>query len=63
MLADSLTAESGRCTAVCGHIVLPASLASPPGAGCVLCEEASGSPRRAVRRRSWIGFMRTPRSA
>jgi hypothetical protein len=53
VLADSLTADSGQCTAVCGHVVLPASLASPPGSGCLLCAEASDAGRRSSRRRGW----------
>lgn len=53
VLADSLADGSGRCTAVCGHVVLPASLASPPGDGCLLCAETSGVTRRSGRRRPW----------
>lgn len=55
VLADSLTADSGQCTAVCGHVVLPASLASPPGSGCLLCAEATDAGRRPQRRRTWTG--------
>lgn len=63
VLADSLTAQTGQCTAVCGHVVLPASLASPPGDGCLLCAEATGARRRAARRRSWTGLVRSTRAA
>ena len=62
VLADSLTAGTGHCTALCGHVVLPASLASPPGDGCLLCAETSGAGRRA-RRRGRIGFGRSARAA
>lgn len=58
VLAESLAAGTGHCTAVCGHMVLPASLASPPGSRCVLCDQATGTdaaPRRESRRR-WGGF-------
>lgn len=54
VLSESLAAGTGHCTAVCGHMVLPASLSSPPGSRCVLCEQASPSPaepRREPRRR------------
>lgn len=54
VLADSMAAGTGQCTAVCGHVVLPASLSSPPGSRCLLCSEASGvgvEPRRESRRR------------
>ncbi|MET0190881.1 MAG: hypothetical protein ABW212_17905 [Pseudonocardia sediminis] len=60
VLADSLAAGTGQCTAVCGHVVLPASLSSPPGSRCLLCAEASGvgvETRREPRRR-W-GVSRT----
>ncbi|MEJ8281062.1 hypothetical protein [Pseudonocardia spirodelae] len=62
VLADSLAAGTGHCTAVCGHVVLPASLASPPGDGCLLCAETSGVGRRA-RRRARLGFGRASRAA
>ena len=58
VLAESLTAGTGCCTAVCGHLVLPASLASPPGDRCVLCADASGGTRREPRRRLWSGGYR-----
>lgn len=60
VLADSLAAGTGQCTAVCGHVVLPASLSSPPGSRCLLCSETSGvgaETRREPRRR-W-GASRT----
>ena len=63
VLADSLTAGSGQCTAVCGHVVLPASLASPPGDRCLLCAETSGLTRRSARRRTWSGRVRAVRFA
>lgn len=63
VLADSLTAGSGQCTAVCGHVVLPASLASPPGDRCLLCAETSGLTRRSARRRTWSGRARAVRFA
>ncbi|MBP2365425.1 hypothetical protein [Pseudonocardia parietis] len=63
VLADSLATGSGQCTAVCGHTVLPASLASPPGDGCLLCAETSGVARRSARRRTWGGLSRSARSA
>lgn len=56
VLADSLVSGTGHCTAVCGHLVLPASLASPPGSRCLLCAEATAigtEPRRETRRR-WL---------
>lgn len=57
VLAESLTSGAGCCTAVCGHVVLPASLASPPGERCVLCTEDSDRPRREPRRRPWsVGY-------
>ncbi|MBW0106421.1 hypothetical protein [Pseudonocardia sp. KRD291] len=62
VLADSLAAGTGQCTAVCGHVVLPASLSSPPGSRCLLCTEASGvgtEPRREPRRR-WGASRATP---
>ncbi|WP_226367779.1 hypothetical protein [Pseudonocardia sp. ICBG162] len=62
VLSDSLAAGTGHCTALCGHVVLPASLASPPGDGCLLCAETSGAGRRA-RRRGRIGFGRSARAA
>lgn len=58
VLAESLTSGTGCCTAVCGHVVLPASLASPPGDGCVLCAEFAYRPRREPRRRLWSGAYR-----
>ena len=61
VLADSLVAGHGQCTAVCGHVVLPASLASPPGAVCLLCAEATGVARRTSRRRTWGGLVRPTR--
>lgn len=63
VLADSLAAGTGQCTAVCGHLVLPASLASPPGDGCLLCAETSGVTRRSARRRGWSGLSRSTRTA
>lgn len=54
VLAESLAAGTGHCTAVCGHMVLPASLSSPPGSRCVLCDQEAGGPaepRRETRRR------------
>ncbi len=54
VLSESLAAGTGHCTAVCGHMVLPASLSSPPGTRCVLCDQATGGPaepRREPRRR------------
>lgn len=63
VLADSLTEGSGQCTAVCGHVVLPASLASPPGDRCLLCAETSGLTRRSARRRTWSGRVRAVRFA
>lgn len=53
VLAESLSAGTGHCTAVCGHMVLPASLASPPGSRCVLCDDATGATeiRSQTRRR------------
>ena len=62
VLADSLSSGTGQCTAVCGHTVLPASLASPPGANCLLCAETSGVGRRAPRRRGWSGLIRSART-
>ncbi|MEQ3551894.1 hypothetical protein WIS52_15585 [Pseudonocardia nematodicida] len=53
VLADSLASDTGQCTAVCGHIVLPASLAAPPGDTCVLCSDSSRPQRRATRRWLW----------
>lgn len=63
VLADSLTAGHGQCTAVCGHVVLPASLASPPGDRCLLCAETSDLTRRSGRRRTWSGRVRAVRFA
>lgn len=68
VLADSMAAGTGHCTAVCGHVVLPASLASPPGSRCLLCAEATGigEPRREGRRRrgsSWVPVGRTLRAS
>lgn len=54
VLSESMAAGTGHCTAVCGHMVLPASLSSPPGTRCVLCEQATDAvtePRRDTRRR------------
>ncbi|TCK20040.1 hypothetical protein [Pseudonocardia endophytica] len=54
VLSESLAAGTGHCTAVCGHMVLPASLSSPPGSRCALCDEATVVPldtRRDSRRR------------
>lgn len=55
VLSESLVAGTGHCTAVCGHMVLPASLSSPPGSRCVLCDEATIAPAEARResRRRW----------
>lgn len=61
VLADSIVSGNGQCTAVCGHVVLPASLASPPGSRCLLCAETAGvgtDPRREPRRRR--GSSRLP---
>lgn len=63
VLADSLASGAGHCTAMCGHVVLPASLASPPGDRCLLCAETSGIGRRAQRKRSWGSLARSARSA
>ncbi len=64
VLAESLAAGTGHCTAVCGHLVLPAALASPPGSRCVLCADATGAatePRREARRR-WGAARLSPRA-
>ena len=69
VLADSLSSGTGHCTAVCGHMVFPASLASPPGSRCLLCSEAaevSAESRREPRRRrtgSWSLTGRTLRAS
>lgn len=64
VLAESLAAGTGHCTAVCGHMVLPASLSSPPGSRCALCDQATvvpAEPRRDVRRR-WAARRLYPRA-
>ncbi|GAA1387135.1 hypothetical protein GCM10009613_22220 [Pseudonocardia kongjuensis] len=62
VLADSLASGTGHCTAMCGHVVLPASLAAPPGDSCLLCAETTGIGRRAPRRRSWASLARSART-
>lgn len=46
-----LAQGGGRFPAVCGHPVLAASLAAPPGTACPACLAVVRSPGRASRRR------------
>lgn len=50
---------SGRFPAVCGHVVLAASLAAPPGAACPGCLAVARSPARPARRRGRHAALRT----
>ena len=64
VLSQSMVAGTGHCTAVCGHMVLPASLSSPPGSRCALCDEAAivpAEPRSQTRRR-WGSRRLSPRA-
>lgn len=45
-----VSSTSGRYPAICGHIVTPGSLASPPGRPCSHCQNSLNSMHRGVQR-------------